>query len=213
MVLKAPLVSPAGRQGSGCGAYSKCRRRRLPGNYRNKEGAIFKFTTCINGNQTDANKGTPAELANERRAPHDTSSHFPAESGLLFPNVPVLMMQHHCMACSPEVLFPHLSGCEESENILCGLRHQEGTNIGTDMGVREVFSTSQHCTAPKAGAATLTLNYNPLVQSSEKSTCTKSAFSGATSEHKRREPVAVQDPADRFSYSPGSELADVTEPL
>lgn len=34
------------RQGRNCRAYSKCRRRRLPGNNRNKEGAIFDLATC-----------------------------------------------------------------------------------------------------------------------------------------------------------------------
>lgn len=37
----------SGRQGRSCRAYSKCRRRRLPGNNRNKEGAIFELVTCI----------------------------------------------------------------------------------------------------------------------------------------------------------------------
>lgn len=46
--------------------------------------------TYINGNQTDANEGTPAVLENEGRALRDTSSHFPKESGLLFPQVPAL---------------------------------------------------------------------------------------------------------------------------
>lgn len=46
--------------------------------------------TYINGNQTDANEGTPTVLANEGRAPRDSSSHFPAESSLLSPEVPAL---------------------------------------------------------------------------------------------------------------------------
>ena len=37
----------SGRQGRSCRAYSKCRRRRLPGNNRNKEGAIFELATYV----------------------------------------------------------------------------------------------------------------------------------------------------------------------